>query len=300
MGEAAGDQDGFQPDLFAHPKASDGFTLAHADAGIRKFWIEHGIACREIGEYFGKTLGTPCVTNCWIPDGFKDTPFDRKGPRQRLTQSLDAILKKKTNPKFNLTPLSPSSSASAPESYVVGSHQFYLGYAVSRKTLMCLDAGHYHPTEGIADKICSVLNYIPELLLHVSRGVRVWDSDHVVTLTDDLLAIGQELMRRRFPRPCARWAGLLRRQHQSRGRLDHRHALHDQVVADRHAEAGRPPPSGGRRRRFHLPPGASGRTRSASVWCSVRCCCLKSGVPVGGAWLAEVKRYEKDVLSRRG
>jgi L-rhamnose isomerase len=184
----------FNPSFFSHPKSADGFTLSHQDKGIRQFWIEHGIACRKIGAAMGQALGTPCVTNVWIPDGYKDTPVDRKAPRERLSESLDAIFAKPTNPKHNLDAVEPKLFGIGSESYVVGSHEFYLGYAVRKQKLLCLDAGHYHPTEGIADKISSVLTSLDEILLHVSRGVR-WDSDHVVILDDALIAIAQELVR---------------------------------------------------------------------------------------------------------
>ncbi|MCA9976816.1 MAG: L-rhamnose isomerase, partial [Anaerolineales bacterium] len=184
----------FNPTCFSHPLADDGFTLAHADDGIRQFWIEHCIASREIGAYFGRELGTTAVTNIWIPDGYKDTPVDRTGPRQRLKESLDAVLAKPIDPAHNLDAVESKLFGIGSESYVVGSHEFYLGYATQKQTLLCLDAGHFHPTETIADKISSALLYVPELLLHVSRGVR-WDSDHVVTLSDDLQAIMQEIVR---------------------------------------------------------------------------------------------------------
>ena len=168
-----------------------------ADKGIRQFWIEHCIRSREIGAAMGKALGKTCVTNVWIPDGCKDTPADRVGPRERLAESLDAVFKKAISPKLNLDAVEPKLFGIGSESYVVGSHEFYLGYAVSRKKLLTLDAGHYHPTEGIADKISSVLQFLPEILLHVSRGVR-WDSDHVVILNDDLLAIAREIVANGF------------------------------------------------------------------------------------------------------
>lgn len=187
----------FNPTCFSHPLADDGFTLAHADEGIRQFWIEHCIASREIGAYFGRELGTPCITNIWIPDGYKDTPADRLAPRIRLKESLDKILAEKMNPQHNLDAVECKLFGLGSESYVVGSHEFYLGYAITKEILLCLDAGHFHPTEGISDKISSALLYVDELLLHVSRGVR-WDSDHVVTLTDDLQAIMQEIVRGDF------------------------------------------------------------------------------------------------------
>lgn len=187
----------FNPTFFAHEKAADGFTLTSRDASKRKFWIEHGKACRRIGEAFGKALGSVCVTNIWIPDGYKDTPIDRKGPRELLEQSLDEILKDKLNPKFNLDAVEGKLFGIGSESYVAGSHEFYLGYAIKNKILLCLDAGHFHPTETITDKISAVMMHLDEILLHVSRGVR-WDSDHVVILNDDLRAIAEELVRGDF------------------------------------------------------------------------------------------------------
>jgi L-rhamnose isomerase len=184
----------FNPTFFSHPKAASGFTLASTDKGIRKFWIEHGIACRKIGEAMGKKLGTPCVTNVWIPDGYKDIPVDRKGPRERLKKSLDEIFAEKINRKYLLDSVESKLFGIGSESYIVGSHEFYLGYAVQNNILLCLDAGHFHPTEVISDKISSVLTFLDEILLHVSRGVR-WDSDHVVILSDELRAIAEEIVR---------------------------------------------------------------------------------------------------------
>ena len=184
----------FNPTFFSHELADDGFTLAHADAGIRQFWIDHGIATREISAYFGKELGTPSINNVWIPDGYKDYPADRLGPRLRLKESLDALFAKPLDPAHNLDAVECKLFGLGSESYVVGSHEFYLGYAIANDKVLCLDAGHFHPTETIADKLSSALLYVNDILLHVSRGVR-WDSDHVVTLTDDLQAIMQEIVR---------------------------------------------------------------------------------------------------------
>jgi len=206
----------FNGTFFSHPKAQSGFTLSSADEGIRKFWIEHAIACRQIGAAMGKKLGSACVTNVWIPDGYKDTPIDRKAPRERLKKSLDEIFAQKiatedtesTEKRKKCSEFSVLSVAKnwlldsvegklfgiGSESYVVGSHEFYLGYAIQNNILLCLDAGHFHPTEVISDKISSVLTYLDEILLHVSRGVR-WDSDHVVILSDELRAIAEEIVR---------------------------------------------------------------------------------------------------------
>ena len=183
----------FNPTYFSHPKAADGFTLSHPDKGIRDFWIEHGIACRKIGAEMGRQLGTPTVTNVWIPDGFKDIPADRMGPRERLAQALDTMFAEKIDPKVHLDAVEAKLFGIGAESYTTGSHEFYLGYAATRQKVLTLDAGHFHPTEVISDKISSVLLFVPELLLHVSRPVR-WDSDHVVILDDELQAIAKEIL----------------------------------------------------------------------------------------------------------
>lgn len=184
----------FNPTFFAHPKAEAGFTLAHADAAIRRYWIEHGQACRRIGAAFGEALGSRCVTNVWIPDGYKDLPADRRAPRDRLVEALDAVFREPLAPAHNLDAVECKLFGLGSESYVVGSHEFYLGYAISRGKVLCLDAGHFHPTEVVLDKISSVLLWVDRLLLHVSRGVR-WDSDHVVILSDELREIAKELVR---------------------------------------------------------------------------------------------------------
>lgn len=187
----------FNPTLFSHPLADNGFTLSDHDEGSRKFWIEHCIASRKIGEAFGKHLGTPAVTNVWIPDGMKDVPVDRYTPREILKDSLDAIFKEEIDPAYNLDAVECKLFGIGSESYVVGSHEFYMGYAISRGKLLTLDSGHFHPTEVISDKLSSMMLYVDELLLHVSRGVR-WDSDHVVTLSDELEAIAHELVAGKF------------------------------------------------------------------------------------------------------
>jgi L-rhamnose isomerase len=187
----------FNPTMFSHPKADDGFTLSHADKGIRDYWIAHSVACRKIASDMGQALGTPCVNNIWIPDGSKDTPVDRKNPRLRLQDSLNKIFASANNPEYLLDAVECKLFGIGSESYVVGSHEFYMGYATTNNKLLCLDAGHFHPTEVISDKISSVMTFVDEILLHVSRGVR-WDSDHVVTLSDELYAIAQEIVRGDF------------------------------------------------------------------------------------------------------
>jgi len=288
----------FNQTYFAHPKVVNGLTLTSPDNAVRKFWIEHGIRCREIGAEIGKVLGKSCLTNLWIPDGMKDTPADRKAPRERLTDSLDAIFKKKIDKRFNVDSVEPKLFGIGAESYTPGSHEFYLGYAVSRQTLITLDSGHYHPTEGISDKISSVLQFLPEIALHVSRGVR-WDSDHVVTLTDDLEAIAQELV----------WGNYLDRV---RVGLDYFDASINRVAAWvigarnmakallaalvapvsklRQVEA-----EGDYTSRLALFEEAKTLPLGA-VWDYY---CQKLEVPVGEGWLNEVKHYERTVLAKR-
>ena len=289
----------FNPTYFAHPKAADGFTLAHRDAGIRRFWVEHGIICRRIGAEIGKALGTPCVTNVWIPDGFKDIPVDRKSPRRWLAESLDAMFAEPLDPRHNLDAVEAKLFGIGSESYVVGSHEFYLGYAVARQKLLCLDAGHFHPTETIADKISSVLMWLDEILLHVSRGVR-WDSDHVVILTDELQAIAQELVRGDFLNRVhigldffdasinrvAAWVigtrcmlkALLMALLEPARQLRELELQGDYTTRLALLEEAKSLPFG-------------------PVWDYY---CVRSGVPVGQSWIAEVKRYEEQVLRKRG
>jgi L-rhamnose isomerase len=288
----------FNPTCFSHPKAADGFTLAHRDKGIRKFWIEHCVHSREIGAAIGQALGKTCITNVWIPDGLKDTPADRKAPRARLAESLDAVFKKPLPPKFNLDSVEPKLFGIGSESYVVGSHEFYLGYALTRKKLLTLDAGHYHPTEGIADKISSVLQFLPEILLHVSRGVR-WDSDHVVILNEDLLSIAREIVAN----------GYLDRVHIG---LDYFDASINRVAAWtigarnmlRALLIALLEPSD-RLRAFEADGDFTARLALqeelktlpfGAVWDYY---CETKNVPVGENWLADCRSYEKNVLSKR-
>jgi L-rhamnose isomerase len=288
----------FNPTFFAHSKVMGGFTLSSANKAIRQFWIEHGIRSREIGAAIGKALGNTCLNNIWIPDGMKDTPADRRGPRERLVESLDAVLKKKIDPKYNVDSVEPKLFGIGAESYTPGSYDFYMGYATSRQILLTLDAGHYHPTEGIADKISSVLCYLPEIALHVSRGVR-WDSDHVVTLTDELQAIAQEIM----------WGG-----HADRVRigLDYFDASINRVAAwvigarnMRKALLLALVAPIAKLRQFEAEGDFTSRLSlmedakllpAGAVWDYY---CARQDVPVGEAWLAEVKNYERTVLAKR-
>jgi L-rhamnose isomerase len=288
----------FNPTYFSHPKAADGFTLTSRDEGIRRFWVEHGIACRKIGEAFGRAQGTPCVTNVWIPDGYKDLTIDRKQPREILRRSLDEMFAAPIDPAYNLDSVESKLFGIGSETYVPGSHEFYLGYAIQKGVLLTLDAGHYHPTETIADKISSVLFFVKEILLHVSRGVR-WDSDHVVIFNDDLRAIAEEIVRGGFLgrvhvgldffdasiNRIAAWVIGMRamikalmlalieptaklRELESRGDFTSRLAMLEEIKT--------------------LPLG--------DVWDYY---CTTQETPVGLAWLDEVKKYEAGVLSKR-
>ena len=187
----------FNPTCFSHPLSADGFTLSHADERIRQFWIDHCKASRKVSASFGEQLGTPSVMNIWVPDGMKDVTVDRFAPRQRLMQALDEVLAEKLNPAHHIDAVESKLFGIGAESYTVGSNEFYLGYATSRQTALTLDAGHFHPTEMISDKISTVMLYVPRLLLHVSRPVR-WDSDHVVLLDDETQAIAHEIVRQKL------------------------------------------------------------------------------------------------------
>ena len=181
------------PTLFSHPLAADGLTLSHPDENVRRFWIDHCKAIRKIGAYIGEKLGTPCLNNIWIPDGYKETPADRTSPRARLKASLDEILSVKYNPEYLVDSVESKVFGIGVESYTVGSHEFYMNYAAKNGCMCLLDNGHYHPTESVADKIPSMLLFSDKVALHVTRGVR-WDSDHVVGFTDELKEIAKEIV----------------------------------------------------------------------------------------------------------
>jgi L-rhamnose isomerase len=289
----------FNPTYFSHAKAADGFTLTHPDKAIRDFWIEHGIACRKIGAEMGRQLGTTTVTNVWIPDGYKDIPIDRTAPRERLSDSLDKIFAEPIDPKLHLDAVEAKLFGIGAESYTAGSAEYYMGYAVSRQKLLTLDAGHFHPTEVISEKISSVLMFCPGLLLHVSRPVR-WDSDHVVILDDELQAIAKELVR----------SGKLDRIHIGLDYFDAsinrvaawvigtRNMLKALLMAFLEPTAAL--------RKVELKMDFTERLVRleelkslpwAAVWDYY---CAEKGVPVGVAWFDEVRQYEKQVLSKRG
>ncbi|MDP4183724.1 MAG: L-rhamnose isomerase [Bacteroidota bacterium] len=184
----------FNGTLFSHPKADDGFTLSSKNEEDRKFWVEHVKRCRKIAAAMGEQLGTPAVHNTWIPDGSKDTPVDRFTHRALLKKSLDEIYAEEIPTKYVKDAIESKLFGIGSESMVVGSHDFYLCYAAQNKKLICLDNGHFHPTEQVGDKISACLQFVDELLLHVTRGVR-WDSDHVATFNDEILLIAQEIVR---------------------------------------------------------------------------------------------------------
>jgi L-rhamnose isomerase len=289
----------FNGTFFSHPKAADGFTLSSRDEGVRRFWVAHGRACRKIGERMGRELGQACVTNLWIPDGYKDIPVDRRTPRALLKKSLDEIFAEPLDPRYHRDAVEGKLFGIGSESYVVGSHEFYLGYALEKQKLLCLDAGHFHPTEGIADKISAVLTYLPEILLHVSRGVR-WDSDHVVILSDDLRAIAEEIVRGDhlervhigldfFDASINRVAAwVIGTRCMLKALLI---ALLEPIDTLRALEA-----AGDYTARLALLEELKTLPFGA-VWDYH---CLQQGVPVGAAWLDEVRVYERNVLSRRG
>lgn len=184
----------FNCTCFSHPYADDGFTLSSKNEKIRKFWVEHTKRCRKIAADMGKQLGTPAIHNIWIPDGSKDTPVDRYSLRKNLKKTLDEIFSEKYPKKYLKDSIESKLFGIGSESMVVGSYDFYLGYAIKNNTMITLDNGHYHPTEQVGDKISSILLYIDEILLHLTRGVR-WDSDHVLNLNDELSLISHEIVR---------------------------------------------------------------------------------------------------------
>ncbi len=288
----------FNPTCFSHPMAASGFTISSPDKTVRDFWIKHCQASRKISEYFGKSLGTKSVMNLWFPDGYKDIPVDREAPRYRMMTALDEVLSVPVDPKYHIDALESKVFGIGAESYTVGSHEFSYGYAMSRGIAYCLDAGHFHPTEVISDKISSVLLYTKELLLHVSRPVR-WDSDHVVILDDELNAIAQALVR----------TNLVERTHIG---LDYFDASINRVAAwvigtrnmcKALLKACLEPTDA--LKKIEVEGDYTSRLALVeelktypfgAVWDYY---CEQMGVPVRDAWLADVKQYEKDVLSKR-
>lgn len=287
----------FNPTYFSHPLSAEA-TLTHQNKEIREFWVEHGKACRKISEYFGKELGTTSVMNIWIPDGSKDLVIDKLTPRQRLVESLDSIISEKIDPRYHLDAVESKLFGIGLESYTVGSNEFYVAYATSRQTALCLDAGHYHPTEVISDKISAVLPFIQHLLLHVSRPVR-WDSDHVVLLDDETQAIANEIIRQQlFNRVhigldffdasinrIAAWVIGTRNMKKAllRALLEPIQALHEAENT----------------RNFTTRLALLEEQKSLpwqAVWDMY---CERHNVPVGQQWLRNIYQYEENVLTQR-
>lgn len=288
----------FNPTCFSHEKSADGFTLSHPDPQIRRFWIDHCKASRKIGAYFGQQLGQTCVTNVWVPDGFKDIPVDRMGPRRRLKESLDEIFAEQLDPALHLDAVESKVFGIGSESYVVGSHEFYMGYGLQNNKLICLDAGHFHPTETISGKLSSLALFAEGILLHISRPVR-WDSDHVVIMDDELMDIAHELVRHDLLAKThigldffdasinriAAWVigmrntlkALLRAMLEPTEMLRQAELAKDYTTRLALLEEFKSYPFG-------------------AVWDYY---CARQGVPVREAWLDEVKAYEQKVLSAR-
>ena len=288
----------FNPSFFSHPMADSGFTLSSADPKIRDFWIRHGKASRKIASAFGASQGIPAVNNIWIPDGSKDLPADRLSPRLRLRDALDEILAVKLDPKTITDAVESKLFGIGSESYVTGSHEFYLGYAASKKINLCLDTGHFHPTETIADKISAALLFVPGLLIHFSRGIR-WDSDHVAIFSDELRDVCREIARQNYfdridisldyfdasINRIAAWS--IGARSLRKGLLES--LLEPAKLLTEAEKAGRNHERLALMEEFKTLP-------FSAVWDKL---CLTAGVPVGIEWLKEVNQYEKDVLLKR-
>ena len=288
----------FNATCFSHPKAESGFTLSHRDKAVRSFWVEHVKRCREISAFMGRELASPCLHNLWIPDGDKELPFDRWGPRALLKQSLDEIYEVQYSPVEMKDALESKLFGIGSESFVVGSHEFYLGYALSHGKMVCLDLGHFHPTESVADKISALLHFCDELLLHMSRGVR-WDSDHVVVLNDEVALLMHEIVR----------GGALPRVHLALDFFDAslsrvgawaigaRATLQGLLIAllEPHMKLRAAEEAGDNFTRLALMEELKTLPFGA-VWDYH---CLEAGVPAGGAWRQEVADYEDKVTSQR-
>ena len=288
----------FNPSCFSHPLSADGFTLSHADKAIRQFWIDHCKASRRVSAWFGEQLGTPSVMNIWVPDGMKDLTVDRLGPRQRLLSALDEVIAEKLNPQHHIDAVESKLFGIGAESYTVGSNEFFMGYASSRQTALTLDAGHFHPTEVISDKISTAMLYVPRLLLHVSRPVR-WDSDHVVLLDDETQAIASEIVRHQlfdkvhigldfFDASINRIAAWVIGTRNTKKAL--LRALLEPTERLRQAEA-----SGDYTTRLALL-----EEQKSLPWQAVwEAWCLRHDVPADASWLGDVRHYEQQILNQR-
>ncbi len=287
----------FNSSCFSHPMSASGFTLSSADNAVREYWIEHSIRAREIAEYIGREMGEPAITNHWIPDGFKDIPVDRYGYRERLVDSYDKIFAGQ-NKQYNLNAIESKVFGIGAESCTIGSLEMCMGYAVKNDLVLTLDTGHFHPTEVVSDKISSALLFLNDVLLHVSRPVR-WDSDHVVIFDDELKAIAQEIIRGSFEK----------RVHIGLDFFDASiNRIAAWVIGTRNMQkallyALLEPTD--RMKKLELDGDYTSRLAMleelksypfAAVWDYF---CESENVPVREGWLAEVKKYEADVLSKR-
>lgn len=290
----------FNTTFFAHPMAADGYTLSHQDEAIREFWVRHGIACRKIAEHIGRRLKSPCVLNHWVPDGAKDSPVDRWSPRRRLIESYDRMFDSKhgVNRTWCVDAVESKLFGLGSEDYVVGSFEFYSAFSSARDLLLCIDMGHFHPTETIHDKISALLQFHDRLLMHVSRPLR-WDSDHVVLFNDDLRAVFLEWVRGQaldralvamdfFDASINRIGAYVIGARATRKAL--LYALLDPVRTLKELER-----DGKGAQKLALMEEWKTMPFDA-IWNML---CLRAGVPVGTAWLAEMESYEKNVLNKR-
>ncbi len=286
------------PTLFSHPLAANSLTLSNPDEKIRRFWIDHCKAMRKIGAYFGKELGITCMNNIWIPDGYKEIPADRLGPRQRLKESLDEIFSEKYDKKYLIDTVESKVFGIGLEAYTVGSHEFYLNYAAKNDCLCLLDNGHYHPTEMVSDKIPSMLLFADKLALHVTRPMR-WDSDHVVIFDDELKEIAKEIVRcdaldkvmiglDYFDASINRIAAWVV------GARNMRKALLFAMLLP-HGELKKYQDSGNFTKMLAMSEEYKFYPYN-EVWNEF---CRRENVPQGEKWLEETDRYEKEVLSKR-
>ncbi len=288
----------FNCSCFSHDKSADGLTLSHPDPAIREFWIEHVIRSRKIAEEMGRQLGSKCMHNIWIPDGSKDVTVNRLQYRQNLKDSLDKIFEYKTNDVYMKDCIESKLFGIGAESYTVGSHEFYMGYGVRNNIIVTLDGGHFHPTEIISDKISSLLLFLPEVMLHVTRGVR-WDSDHVVNLNEEIVAIAQEIVRANavdkvhigldyFDASINRIGAYVVGVRATQKALTQ--ALLEPLAKLREFEA-----NGQKFERMALLEEAK-----SLPWNDVYdYYCMKKGVIVGQDYIANIQQYEKDVTSKR-
>ncbi len=288
----------FNPSCFGHPMAASGFTISSADEHVRQFWVRHVEVCRAISADIGKEMGSPCVMNIWFPDGMKDQPADRLGFRQRMKDALDAVFATKYDREHLIDVLESKLFGIGVESYTVGSHEFVMGYGLKNNLTICYDMGHFHPTESVADKISATLLFAEDLLLHVSRPVR-WDSDHVVILNDDLLALAQEVKRcdafNRIYFALDFFDGSINRiMAWVTGTRAAQKALLIAMLEPTHllreAES-----AGDYGRRLALLEECK-TLPFAAVWDMF---CLQSGVPVGTDWVDLAGTYEREVLRKR-